>query len=34
MKKKLYRFMYTSGMSMNDHVNSFNKIFAKFGCKI
>ncbi|KAH9659027.1 hypothetical protein KPL70_023708 [Citrus sinensis] len=28
MKKKLYRFTYTHGMSMNDHVNSFNKILA------
>ncbi|KAH9805146.1 hypothetical protein KPL71_002341 [Citrus sinensis] len=28
MKNKLYRFTYTHGMSMNDHVNSFNKILA------
>ena len=28
MKKKLYRFTYALGMSMNDHVNSFNKILA------
>ncbi|KAK5803675.1 hypothetical protein PVK06_031324 [Gossypium arboreum] len=28
MKKKLYRFTYAPGMSMNDHVNSFNKILA------
>ncbi|KAH9771353.1 Integrase catalytic domain-containing protein [Citrus sinensis] len=28
MKKKLYRFTYTHGMSMNNHVNSFNKILA------
>ena len=28
MKKKFYRFTYTPGMSMNDHVNSFNKILA------
>ncbi|KAH9688524.1 Integrase catalytic domain-containing protein [Citrus sinensis] len=28
MKKKLYRFTYTHGMSMNDHVNSFNKILT------
>ena len=28
MKKKLYRFTYTYGMSMSDHVNSFNKILA------
>ncbi|KAG8486258.1 hypothetical protein CXB51_019637 [Gossypium anomalum] len=28
IKKKLYRFMYAPGMSMNDHVNSFNKILA------
>ncbi|KAH9761919.1 Integrase catalytic domain-containing protein [Citrus sinensis] len=28
MKKKLYRFTYTHGMSMNDHANSFNKILA------
>ena len=28
MKKKLYRFTYTPSMSMNDYVNSFNKIFA------
>ncbi|KAH9679095.1 hypothetical protein KPL71_025975 [Citrus sinensis] len=28
MKKKLYRFTYTHDMSMNDHVNSFNKILA------
>ncbi|KAH9699236.1 Integrase catalytic domain-containing protein [Citrus sinensis] len=28
MKKKLYHFTYTPGMSMNDHVNSFNKILA------
>ena len=28
MKKKLYRFTYTPGMSMNDHVNSFNKLLA------
>ncbi|KAH9687230.1 hypothetical protein KPL70_014688 [Citrus sinensis] len=28
MKKILYRFTYTHGMSMNDHVNSFNKILA------
>ncbi|KAH9680676.1 hypothetical protein KPL71_026642 [Citrus sinensis] len=28
MKKKLYRFTYTPSMSMNDHVNSFNKILA------
>ena len=28
MKKKLYRFTYTLGISMNDHVNSFNKILA------
>ncbi|KAG8499215.1 hypothetical protein CXB51_005647 [Gossypium anomalum] len=25
MKKKLYQFTYTPSMSMNDHVNSFNK---------
>ena len=29
MKKKLYRFTYTHGMSMNDHVNLFNKILAE-----
>ncbi|KAG8485591.1 hypothetical protein CXB51_018981 [Gossypium anomalum] len=29
-KKKLYRFTYAHGMSMNDHVNSFNKILADF----
>ena len=28
MKKKLFRFTYAPGMSMNDHVNSFNKILA------
>ncbi|KAH9698452.1 Integrase catalytic domain-containing protein [Citrus sinensis] len=28
MKNKLYRFTYTPDMSMNDHVNSFNKILA------
>ena len=28
MKKKLYRFTDTPGMSMNDHVNLFNKILA------
>ena len=28
MKKKLYRLTYALGMSMNDHVNSFNKILA------
>ncbi|KAG8484084.1 hypothetical protein CXB51_023049 [Gossypium anomalum] len=28
MKKKLYRFTYAHGMSMNDHVNSFNKILV------
>ena len=28
MKKKLHRFTYTHGMSMNDHVNSFNKILV------
>ncbi|KAH9754791.1 hypothetical protein KPL71_015554 [Citrus sinensis] len=28
MKKKLYRFTYTLGISMNDHVNSFNKILV------
>ncbi|KAK5839561.1 hypothetical protein PVK06_008362 [Gossypium arboreum] len=28
MKKKLYRFTYAPGMSMNDYVNSFNKILA------
>ena len=28
MKKKLYQFTYTTGMSMNDHVNSLNKILA------
>ncbi|KAG8480173.1 hypothetical protein CXB51_024954 [Gossypium anomalum] len=28
MKKKLYRFTYAPSMSMNDHVNSFNKILA------
>ncbi|KAH9666232.1 hypothetical protein KPL70_020569 [Citrus sinensis] len=28
MKKKLFRFTYALGMSMNDHVNSFNKILA------
>ena len=28
MKKILYRFTYESNMSMNDHVNSFNKILA------
>ena len=28
MKKKLYRFTFAPGMSMNDHVNSFNKILA------
>ena len=28
IKKKLYRFTYAPGMSMNDHVNSFNKILA------
>ncbi|KAG8499853.1 hypothetical protein CXB51_006283 [Gossypium anomalum] len=28
MKKKLFRFTYVPGMSMNDYVNSFNKILA------
>ena len=28
MKKKLYRFTYAPGMSMNDHVKSFNKILT------
>ena len=28
IKKKLYRFTYTPGMSMNDHVSSFNEILA------
>ncbi|KAL9453765.1 hypothetical protein AB3S75_009385 [Citrus x aurantiifolia] len=28
MKKKLYRFIYAPNVSMNDHVNSFNKILA------
>ncbi|KAG8498395.1 hypothetical protein CXB51_006971 [Gossypium anomalum] len=28
MKKKLYRFTYAPGTSMNDHVNSFNKILT------
>ena len=28
MKKKLYRFTYTHGMSMNDQVNLFNKILT------
>ena len=28
MKKKIYRFTYALGMSMNDHVNSFNEILA------
>ncbi|KAG8492015.1 hypothetical protein CXB51_015325 [Gossypium anomalum] len=28
MKKKLFRFTYAPGMSMNDHMNSFNKILA------
>ncbi|KAH9802500.1 hypothetical protein KPL71_001412 [Citrus sinensis] len=30
MKKKLYRFTYIHGMSLNDYVNSFNKILADF----
>ena len=28
IKKKLYRFTYALGMSINDHVNSFNKILV------
>ena len=28
IEKKLYCFTYTPGISMNDHVNSFNKILA------
>ena len=28
MKKKFYQFIYAPGMSINDHVNSFNKILA------
>ena len=28
MKKKLHRFTYALGMSINDHVNSFNKILT------
>ena len=28
MKKKLYRFTYIPAMSINDHVNSFNKILT------
>ena len=28
MKKKFYQFTYVPGISMNHHVNSFNKILA------
>ena len=28
MKKKLYRFTYAPGMSMNDHMNSLNMMLA------
>ena len=28
MKKKLYRFTYAPGRSINDHMNSFNKILV------
>ena len=28
MKKKLYRFTYAPSMSINDHVNSLNKILV------
>ena len=28
IKKKLYRFTYAPGISINEHVNSFNKILA------
>lgn len=30
LKKKLHKYTYTSGSSLNIHINSFNKLLANF----
>lgn len=30
LKKELYNLTYTPGTPLNDHVNSFNKLWANF----